>query len=229
MKKTMCLISFLAFLILSTNIYSIKKKDLEKVTAIIEKVDKFYKKYPKIKGYFSLNSDGRTKKGYFLFEAPSKLKLFFGPEYAQEPEKFKYIITNGDVLWIYIPRYKVLVEQEIPEYFKQIGMLGMGISRFLASYDKLSLKEEYVNRQKLIKLTLKIPKKNVPYKELSFYINSEGFITTMKGLTIKNKRTNWVTFSRYKLNKNPKITEKDFRIKPSGDIQILRNVLIKTK
>lgn len=224
-------IFFLGFTFcVAPTLFSINSKDLEKISWIVEKVDNFYKKNPKLKGNFTLYQDGKKSEGYFLFEAPSKLKMFFGPEEeSNDSEKFRYIISNGSVLWIFLPQAKVLVEQEIPDYFKDMGMLGMGISRLLGSYRHLTTAEEDKDGEKLTLLTLKNPSKNMPFQEITFTINQEGFITMMRGKAIKNNKQQITTFFRYGLNKNPEFTDRDFRVRPSGDIQILRNVLVKTK
>lgn len=209
--------------------FGISPKELEKISFIIEKVDNFYKKNPKIKGSFSLNINGEQGNGYFLFQYPSKLKLFFGSEYMDEGEQAKTIVTDGNVLWIYLPWSKVLIEQEIPDYFKDIGDLGIGLSRLLSNYKNAEVSEIIENKEKMILLTLKNPVRNVPFQEITMTINQEGFVTQMKGKSEKDKKPYHVQFDRTVKDKNARMNDRDFRMKPSGDVQILRNVLIKTK
>jgi outer membrane lipoprotein-sorting protein len=220
---------WILLLLAACPLFGISQKDLSKVTVLMEKVDRFYQENPKLKGSFSLYMNGNERKGYFLYQAPDKLKLFFGPEEAEDPEKHRYIVTNGNILWIYLPQYTVLIEQEIPEYFQQIGKLGINISRFFGSYGTFVLEEEKNENGKDIILSLKNPVKEVPYQEITFIIQENGFVRGMKGKTVRDGQTTHVSFYRYNLKADPEFTEKEFKVRPSGDVQILRNVLMKNK
>lgn len=224
-KSILC---FLCLFVVS-GLGAVSKKDLSKVAFLLEKVDNFYKRNPKLKGNFTLIQGGNDRRGYFLYQHPSRLKLFFGPEKAEDPERFSFIMADKNNVYIYLPHRKVLVEQEVPEYFQQIGMLGMGISRFFANYQDVDVQEEEKNGEKLSIVSLSNPIKNIPYTQLTFTITEEGFISGMRGVTVKNNQPQAVSFLRYNLVKNVEIDEKEFQVKPQGDIQILRNVLIKTK
>jgi len=217
------------FIFSGVTVFGISQKEMEKMTFIIEKVDNFYKNNPKIKGNFQLDNNGEKTTGYFLFQYPSKLKLFFGPQGVEEVEYYKYIITDGNVLWIYLPGSKVLIEQEIPEYFKDIGVLGIGLTRLLSNYKNAEISEVVEKNEKQTLLVLKNPVRNVPFFEIAIYVNQEGFMTMMRGKSEKDKKPYMVTFSRTLTDKSARISDRDFKIKPTGDVQILRNVLIKTK
>lgn len=209
--------------------FALDNKHLAKVTGILEKVQRFQKNNKTLKGYFSFTVNKGKKTGFFLYKAPHQLKMFFGPEYTKEPQHFRYLISNGKTLWVYLPQYQALVEQEIPEYFKQVSRLGMGLSRFLASYKSLTINEETKKGVKNYILVLKDPIRNVAYQELKFVITDEGFIQSMTGKTVWNNKPYFVAFSRYNIKKNVKIDEKQFKPRLSGDIQIIRNVLLKNK
>ncbi|HCL57681.1 MAG TPA: hypothetical protein DHW82_11830 [Spirochaetia bacterium] len=226
MKKILLVLLLTIF---SSGLFSLTPKEIEKATQLIEKVNNFYNKNPKLKGYFKLYINEQESGGYFFFNGPSQLKLFFGPEKTDDPEKFRYILTDGNTLWLFLPYQKVLVEQEIPEYFKDIGVLGMGMLRFLSNYEELELSEEVKNDKKLIVLNLKKPNKNLPYEEITLYIDEEGFVPILKGKMKQGNKSQNISFYRYNINKNPVFTEKDFKVKPSGEIQILRNVFVNSK
>ncbi|HOJ50107.1 MAG TPA: hypothetical protein PKW55_04780 [Spirochaetota bacterium] len=199
--------------------------DILKISNILSKIDD-YNKNKSFKGYISLTVDNVNRKGYFIYQYPDKLKIYFGPESVKDEDKDKYsfIVTNGEILWVYLPQYMVLIEQVIPEYFKRVGFIQGDIKKLVLGYNKIDLKYE----KDIYILSIEEPKVNSPFYKVIFNITSEGLIIRAY-YTIKTDNR-FINISIEKYNIKPYEPEQnDFVVKPTGDMQVLRNVLFSYK
>lgn len=215
---------FLFLLIFPVFLFS---EGILKISNLLSKIDDFNKN-KSMKGYISLSIDSNTKKGYFIYQYPDKLKIFFGPEVVREEDKdsYSFVVTNGEVIWIYLPQYMVLIEQVIPEYFKRVGFIQGDIKKLILSYEIVDLK--YSEDNKFYIISAEKPKNNIPFYKVVFNVSPDGFVFKTLYYIQKENRIITISIEKYGI-KEYEPNPNDFVVKPSGDMQVLRNVLFSYK
>jgi hypothetical protein len=237
MYKFYSITILLVFLIRNPLLVGADEESISKVAPLLEKVTRYHKNHNKIAGNFVLKINNSTQEGSFYFynddENGSSVKLLFGDEKEDSQsivEKFSYWIFHNQHLWIYLANRHVLVDQTVPKYFLSIGNLGNGLTHYFLNYKNFSITEKKEKNLGIMAITFSNPVKPVAFDQVTIEITADGFQRATYA-TSKNKNTvTKFAFILDNVNENPDFNEnKIFKVNPSGNVQILRNVLIKNK
>lgn len=223
---------FVFLFILSLNysrVSALSDEDLSKLSGIIEKINRFLTNHSKISGDFEMKMNGQVSRGIFFMGGNSSFKLFFGPreKYDVYTGNYRIVSSNGYVVWIYLPNRKILVEQKVPEYFKVAEGFTSTFSNYFASYDKVSIREVKEKKNATLTiLTFQLPNRETLFDTVSIEVTQEGFVRSVLGVSIKDGKQSSFFIKKTNVKKDVNFDNDFFLVKSTGDVQILRNVLI---
>ena len=164
--------------------------------------------------------------GIIKYKKPDKILLEFN-----EPEEQK-IVSDGTVLYIYIPYLKVVCQQSLGEDTESSILSTTsesGLSKLFEEYsfsffDTSSLQRFGRANAYHLKLVQKRPK--VGFKEMDLWVAGNGLILQSNGIS-PNGVTVSLTFSNIQLN--VELPDYIFDFEVPADAQIIRNIIVPFK
>ncbi len=194
---------------------------------IVDKIDSFYNSNTSLKGDFELQENKVTSKGYFVYKAPF-FKMVFSSEKGNEEYK-KRIISDGKVLWIYLPKLSVVIEQDLKNFSSSgITTQMLGIRRILSQYN-YKFKDNDPNPKSVPGLTSKVnilvltPKDTwTGFKKILFYVREDGFVAKSVAETKKNR----YVLIRKNVILNPEVNENEFKREVPKNTRLIKNPFV---
>lgn len=164
--------------------------------------------------------------GIIKYKKPDNILLEF-----DEPEEQK-IVSNGRVLYIYIPYLKVVCQQSLGEDTESSILSTTsesGLSKLFEDYsfsffDSSALQQFGKTESYHLKLTQKRPK--VGFKEMDFWVAGSGLILQSNGISPNGVNVS-LTFSNIQLN--VELPDYIFDFEVPADAQIIRNIIVPFK
>ncbi len=178
------------------------KFDFTTVSDVVNSVKKNYSSLNSYQANFSIVSDkgGRkvTQTGILRFKSSDKLLMEF-----MQPSRQK-IVSNGQMMWIYIPSMNVVAEQDL---MTNSGLFASGseagLNRLFSKYHyRFASKEEpetMKDGSKMYTLVLKQKESRGGYKTINLWISENYFIQKAEGYTSSGKKVE-ITLSDIKIN-----------------------------
>ncbi len=169
-----------------------------------------------------INGDVQYR-GTIKYKKPDRILLNF-----EEPQDQK-IVSNGQMLYIYIPYLKVVVQQMLTEDTEsEILMTGTetGLSKLLdeysfSFYDSSLLQPFGKNRAYHLRLAQKTPK--VGFKKMDIWVAQNGLLLKSNGKSPNGVEVSLV-FSNIELN--TELPDYIFEFDVPADAQIIRNIIV---
>ncbi len=229
MKRIAYTIAFIILIVLGIQAtYSQEKSDV-KASDVIDKINEFFKENTSLKGDFDLIVNGRVSKGYFLFKHPHFFKMVFGSKKGSEANK-KRIISNGKILWIYLPGSRLVVEQDLKRTLDSIEVPSnlLGIRRLIRHYtykfenNNPALRQIDGLSEKTYVLQLAGKNEDYGFEKLLFYVRADGFI--VKSVAVRNKKK--FVLIRRNVKLKPNIDDREFLRKVPRNARIIKNPFV---
>ncbi len=197
---------------------------------VIKLINTFFESNKTLKGNFELYEKGKgVQRGYFMFKEPHFFKMVFAGRGRSEKYK-KRIISDGKTLWVYLPRRKIVIDQDL----KNLTPIGistqmLGIRRLLQFYTP----KFHNNNSKLVKspdlpmetyiLELNAKDKRNGFQKILFYVDKDGFIVKSKARTFGGKEFSII---RKNVKLKIKIDSKEFRREAPKDAVMIKNPFV---
>jgi len=169
-----------------------------------------------------VNGDAHYR-GRIRYKKANKILIEF-----EEP-KDQIIVSNGNLLSIYIPALKVVVQQSLAESTEsnlltsqsEFGLRKLFDEYSFSFFDTSSLQPFRNTNAYHLKLTQKRPK--VGFKTMDLWVSENGLILQSNGVSQNGIRVS-LTFSNIKTN--TEIPDYIFDFEIPADAQIIRNLLV---
>jgi outer membrane lipoprotein-sorting protein len=161
--------------------------------------------------------------GTIQYKKPDKILLNF------EDPKDQQIVSDGNVLFIYIPYLKVVVQQSLTEKTESEILTTTteeGLSKLFNEYSfsffDSSTPQPFRNTLAYhLRLTQKTPK--VGFKTMDIWISEDGYILQSNGKSPNGLNVSLI-FSNIKLN--TELPDYIFEFEVPADAQIIRNIIV---
>ena len=161
--------------------------------------------------------------GKIKYKKPDKILLNF-----EEPDD-QLIVSNGNLLYIYIPYLKVVVQQLLTEDTEsailtttsEAGLSELFNEYSLSFYDTSILQPFRKTQAYHLRLHQKTPK--VGFKEIYLWVSAEGLILQSNGNSPNGLNVSLI-FSNIQLN--TELPDYIFDFEVPADAQIIRNIIV---
>ncbi len=189
--------------LMSTDLYAFKF-DFTTVSDIVDNIKKNFGKMESYQANFTIVSDkgGKTNQqtGVIKYKAHNKLRIEFNQPYGQK------IVSNGKMMWIYIPSMNVVAEQDLNSesgIFTSGSKSGLNwlFSKYhyrFASKDQPETQDDGTRRYTLI---LKQKESRSGYRKMKLWVTERYFIIRAQGETSTGKKVD-IAFSDLRTNVN---------------------------
>jgi outer membrane lipoprotein-sorting protein len=197
---------FLTTLVLLFSFFAVNafayKFDFVTVSDVVNNIKKNYSKLESYQANFTILSAKGEKKmtqtGVLRFKSSDKLLMEF-----YQPSRQK-IVSNGQMMWIYIPSMNVVAEQDL---MTDSGLFTSGseagLNRLFSKYHyRFASKDEpetMKDGSKMYTLVLKQKESRGGYKTINLWISESYFIVKAEGFTSSGKKVE-ITLSDIKTN-----------------------------
>lgn len=185
-------ISLTILLIMSASaLFSAYKFDFITVGDVVRQIRATYGKLDSYQANFVIESERHGRKtvqrGIIRFKNSDHLVLDF-----TQPANQK-IVSNGRMMWIYIPSKNVVAEQDLKS---DSGLFAAGsqsgLNRLFSKYHyRFASKEQpetMKDGSKMYTLELKQRESRSGYREINLFVNENYFITKAEGITSTGKK-----------------------------------------
>lgn len=178
------------------------KFDFVTVSDVVKNIKKTYGDLSSYQANFSIISDKDGKKslqsGVLRFKASDKLLMEFTQPMSQK------IVSNGEMMWIYIPSMNVVAEQDL---MSDSGLFSSGsqagLNRLFNKYHyRFASKDEpetMKDGSKMYTLILKQKESRSGYRTINLWVTENFFIQKAEGITSTGKRVE-ITLTDIKTN-----------------------------
>ena len=178
------------------------KFDFVTVSDVVKKIQKRFGELESYRANFTIVSEKGGKKirqtGVINYKASNKLLIKF---YSPQGQK---IVSNGKMMWIYIPSMNVVAEQDLKsdQGFFSTGTKS-GLKRLFSKYHyRFAGKEQpevQKNGKKLYTLYLKQKESRNGYRTLRLWVSEDFIIQRAQGETSSGKKVD-ISFKNLKTN-----------------------------
>jgi len=226
MKKLLLLIFTLSsFCFLSEGAHAYKF-DFVTVSDIVSKIKKKYGSLDSYQADFRIVSRklGRTstQSGVLRFKASDKLLMDF---YSPSRQK---IVSNGKMMWIYIPSMNVVAEQDLKS---DSGLFTSGsknglkrlFSKYHYRFASKTQPEVQKDGSKMYTLVLKQKESRSGYREIRLWVSEDFFIKRALGETSSGKTVD-ISLSKIKTDVN--LSNGIFKFTVPARARVIKNPMI---
>ncbi len=223
-KKSIILI-VLFFLVMTTDTYPYKF-DFVTVSDIVKKVKKKFGELESYQASFTITSEKLGKKkmhnGLVQYKSSDRLLMRF---YNPPGQK---IISDGKMMWIYIPSLNVVAEQDLKSnsgIFSSNTKSGLNrlFSKYHYKFDSKSQPEVQKDGSKMYTLYLKQKESRSGYRYLRLWVSEDYLITRAKGETSSGKKIE-IQFRNIKTNVD--IPNGIFKFSIPAQARVIKNPMI---
>lgn len=191
------------------------------VKHVLQMMEKKLQTIPAFEGQYQLKNGEFTSNGKILYKKPFFLRMVSQSDGSM-------IISNGKTLWVYLPRYGVVAEQELIKSEKQYQILlstGKKSLRHLKRDYSFQFAPGGKNDEENYILDLRPRVTKIGFKKIRIWVNREtGLIQKVESVTINNKEVN-ITFSNIEIKQEMESDIFWFGI-PDGNIQVIKNTIL---
>ncbi|HOP63288.1 MAG TPA: outer membrane lipoprotein carrier protein LolA [Spirochaetota bacterium] len=228
MKRKTVILAFATAIFVFTGLVNVfaYKFDFVTVSDVVKNIKKTYKELESYQAKFSIVSvkDGRksTQNGVLRFKATDRLLMEF-----YNPSRQK-IVSNGEMMWIYIPSMNVVAEQDL---MSESGIFTSGsksgLNRLFNKYHyRFASKEEpetLNDGSKMYTLVLKQKESRSGYRTITLWVTENFFIQKAEGVTSTGKK---VVITLTDIKTNVDLPNGIFKFDIPASARVIKNPMI---
>jgi outer membrane lipoprotein carrier protein len=223
-KKSIIIITLFLF-VMTTDTYPYKF-DFVTVSDIVKKVKKRFGELESYQASFTITSEKMGKKkvhsGLVQYKSSDRLLMRF---YSPPGQK---IISDGKMMWIYIPSLNVVAEQDLkanPGIFSSNTKSGLKrlFSKYHYKFDSKKQPEAQKDGSKMYTLYLKQKESRSGYRYMRLWVSEDFLITRAKGETSSGKKIE-IQFRNIKTNID--IPNGTFKFSIPARARVIKNPMI---
>jgi outer membrane lipoprotein carrier protein len=200
--------------------------DFTTVSDIVDRIRKRFSKIESYQAYFTIVSQkaGRTRRqaGIIRYKAGNRLCIDFSQPQGQK------IVSNGRMMWIYIPSMNVVAEQDLDS---DTGIFSAGtksglnwlFSKYHYRFDSRDQPSVQADGTKKYTLFLKQKESRRGFRNLKLWVTEKYFIVRAKGETSSGKTID-IAFSNIKINVGMQNSIFRFEIPPRA--RVIKNPMM---
>ncbi len=202
------------------------KFDFVTVSDIVKKIKAKYGALESYQANFTIISKkmgkSKTQRGTLRFKSPSKLLMDF-----YQPSRQK-IVSNGKMMWIYIPSMNVVAEQDLKSdsgLFTAASKKGLRrlFSKYHYRFASKNQPEEQKDGQKMYTLVLKQKESRSGYREIKLWVSTDFLIKRALGKTSSGKTVD-ILLSNIKTGLN--LSNGIFKFTVPARARVIKNPMI---
>ncbi len=225
MKKLKYLLT-LSIIVFFASALSAYKFDFITVGDIVKEIRSAYGELESYQANFTIESERYGKKsvqrGVIRFKNSDRIVMDF-----YQPSNQK-IVSNGKMMWIYIPSLNVVAEQDLKS---DAGLFSSGsesglkslFSKYHYRFASKEQPETMKDGSKRYTLELKQKESRSGYREINLQVNEDYFITRAEGVTSTGKKVSIVLTD---IKKNLDLPESIFKLDVPARARVLKNPMM---
>ncbi len=203
------------------------KFEFDTVTDIVKKVRAKFNEFDSYSANFTVTTTKQGKSSVQTGSIKSKKPNYLFVQFTS-PSNQK-IISDGKMMWVYIPSMNVVAEQDLKEDKGTVFTSGTneGLKRLFSKYHyKFASKEQPVTEadgKKYYKIFLQQKESRSGYKTMVLTINEDFLITKAVGETSSGKT---ITLEFTNININENFQKGLFKLEIPSNAKIIKNPMI---
>ena len=215
--------SILLILLLASPIGSQQRRRLLTVRQVITQMENALTRMQDYKASYTLVNGTYTVSGNIFYMKPLYLRVNSMTDGVQ-------LVTNGKMLWIFIPRYGIVAEQELVKSEDKLKILlatsGKSLQHMRREYSFQFAPGGKTDPNHYI-LDLKPRVTKIGFKKIRLWVDkTSGLITKVESKTVNGRAVN-ITFTGITTNSNPPLTKGLFYFgMPDSNVQTIRNTIL---
>ena len=219
-KTILCLLLFTAGLL--------SAEDIMTATAYFNQISENYGVVEDYQADIEITKAGTTMKGILFYKSPDKIRINFS-----EPED-QVLSLDGEMLSVYIPQYRVIMEQKLEKTSGISGVSSITTQKglkllkknysiaYLKTPDQVRLNEEESDSEMVVKLKLIWKSTDESFRKIELSIGESKLIRRMTGYTDDYDEIIF-DFSNIIINQN--IPDARFKFDGPANANIYKNFL----
>jgi len=216
----------LSLVITFTSGLSAYKFDFITVGDIVKEIKTVYGNLESYQANFIIESERHGKKtvqrGVIRFKNSDRIVMDF-----YQPSNQK-IVSNGKMMWIYIPSLNVVAEQDLKSdagLFSSGSKSGLNslFSKYHYRFASKEQPETMKDGSKRYTLEMKQKESRSGYREINLQVNEDYFITRAEGVTSTGKKVSIVLTD---IKKNLDLPESIFKLDVPARARVLKNPMM---
>ena len=221
MKRTGTTLAFCLILSCAIAYQTQAQEGVLSVKAAVDLMERGLQSMENMTADYVIENDGYRNAGRFFYKKPFSIRLNSATDASQ-------IVSNGRLLWIYLPYYGIVAEQDLVKSDNEFNQL---MSRSRKNFDQL--KQDYsfkfadggrADGQSYI-LDLEPRVSKIGFKAIRLWVNREtGIINRVLATTVNNKQVS-ITFTNINTTTELQSTIFWFGM-PDSNVQVIRNTIL---
>ena len=211
----------LACLVLAAPLAAQKKTDFVSVKDVVQLMENGLQSLENMTADYAIQNDSYRNSGTFFYKKPFFIRLNSSTDASQ-------IVSNGKLLWIYIPYHGIVAEQDLVKSENEYNLL-LGNSRKSLGQLKTDYSFRFAEggrsdaRNYILDLEPRVTK--IGFKSIRLWVaRDSGLITRVVSYTVNNKLVS-ITLSNIKTDAELAPTLFWFGM-PDSNVQVIRNTIL---
>jgi outer membrane lipoprotein-sorting protein len=197
------------------------QSEMISVKAAVDLMEKGLQSIENMTANYVIENDGYRNAGTFFYKKPFSIRLNSATDASQ-------IVSNGKLLWIYIPYYGIVAEQDIvkneSEYNQLLSSSRKNFEQLKQDYS-FRFAESGRNDPESYILDLEPRVSKIGFKSIRLWVaKNTGMITRVLAWTVNNKQVS-ITFTNIKTDTELQSTIFWFGM-PDSNVQVIRNTIL---